>query len=137
MKPSDIDVLGPVAQSFGLKLNAWDTGRRELVLDMRVDDIWCNGAGQVQGGAVCAMLDLCCTSVALAASEFKYWMPTLELKASFLAPALPGHLVGVGTVVRSGNRVYFLEARLLDASGRLLATATATALPMPRTVVVP
>jgi uncharacterized protein (TIGR00369 family) len=51
---------------------------------------------------------------------------TLELKTSFLRPARVGKLVGEGRVVHRGRDVVFVEGRLLDPEGRVVATATAT-----------
>jgi uncharacterized protein (TIGR00369 family) len=53
--------------------------------------------------------------------------PTLELKVSFLRPALPGRITGTGRVVHRGGSIAFLEGELRDEAGELLATATATA----------
>ncbi len=53
--------------------------------------------------------------------------PTLELKVSFLRPAVPGRLTGTGRVVHRGGSIAFLAGELTDQHGTLLATATATA----------
>jgi uncharacterized protein (TIGR00369 family) len=58
-------------------------------------------------------------------------MPTLEMKTSFLRPALPGRLRAVGRVVKWGKTIAFTEGELFDDQGRLLAKATGTALPTP------
>jgi uncharacterized protein (TIGR00369 family) len=90
-----------------------------------------NPMGQVQGGFVCAMLDECMSVAAMITSGMTCVVPTLEMKTSFLRPALPGPLKGVGWVVRWGKTVCFLEGELYDPEGRLLAKASATAIPTP------
>ena len=45
--------------------------------------------------------------------------------------AAGGELLAVGTVVKPGRRVAFAEARVTDAQGRLVATATSTLLVFP------
>jgi uncharacterized protein (TIGR00369 family) len=122
--------LGPVARELGFVVRDWDAMRQEITIDFTVDARWCNGLGRVQGGIVCALLDLCCTSAGLCATELKRLVPTLELKTSFVAPVCPGAVVGRGRVLRLGRRVAFLEARLEDLRGTLLTTASATALPV-------
>jgi uncharacterized protein (TIGR00369 family) len=53
--------------------------------------------------------------------------PTTDLHVSFLRPAGPGRLVGRGRIVRKGKDVGFLSGDLLDETGSIVATATATA----------
>lgn len=102
--------------------------RVEVAFDARAD-LLCNPMGQVQGGYVCAMLDECMSVAGLVASGMTSVMPTLEMKTSFFRPAMPGPLRGVGTVARWGKTIAFLEGELYDDNDRLLAKATATAMP--------
>ncbi len=53
--------------------------------------------------------------------------PTLELKTSFLRPARPGRFSCEGRVVHRGRSAAFLEGVLTDSDARPVATATATA----------
>lgn len=91
-----------------------------------------NPMGQVQGGFVTAMLDDAMAVAGVVASNFTCVMPTLELKVSFLRPALPGPLRAVGRVVKWGRTIAFVEGELYDPDDRLLAKATATAMPTQR-----
>jgi uncharacterized protein (TIGR00369 family) len=104
--------------------------RVEVAFDARAD-LLCNPMGQVQGGYICAMLDECMSVAGLVASGMTSVMPTLEMKTSFFRPAMPGPLRGVGTVARWGKTIAFLEGELYDDNDRLLAKATATAMPTP------
>ena len=90
-----------------------------------------NPMGQIQGGYVCAMLDECMSVAGMITSGMTCVMPTLEMKTSFLRPAMPGPLKGVGWVVKWGRTVCFAEGELYDPEGRLLAKASATAIPPP------
>jgi uncharacterized protein (TIGR00369 family) len=49
------------------------------------------------------------------------------MKVSYLSPARAGRLIAEGRVVRAGRARVFLEGRLFDAEGTLVATASATA----------
>jgi uncharacterized protein (TIGR00369 family) len=83
-----------------------------------------NHFGHVQGGFVAAMLD-----VPISAAVFvkaKKWLPSLELKCSFLRPAKIGTCVGEGRVRRAGRQIVFVEGRLWGPDGELTAHATAT-----------
>ncbi|MDG2531917.1 PaaI family thioesterase [Caulobacter endophyticus] len=122
----------PSARTLGFALTAVSQAERrvEIAFDARAD-LLANPMGQVQGGFVCAMLDECMSVAGMIASGMTHVVPTLEMKTSFLRPAMPGPLRGVGRVVKWGRTVCFMEGELYDAEGRLLATSTGTALPTP------
>jgi molybdopterin converting factor subunit 1 len=86
-----------------------------------------NPAGVVQGGFITAMLDDTMGPAAVAQLGPGYFVPTLELKVSFLRPAGPGRLIADGRVVHLGKSVAFLEGTLEDEEGNVVAKATATA----------
>ena len=83
--------------------------------------------GIVQGGFVAGWLDTSMAHLAIALTNFAMRLPTLELKVSYLAPAHPGRVYfSEATMVRRGRTVAFLEARLRDEEGKLIATASST-----------
>jgi len=92
-----------------------------------------NPMGQIQGGFITAMLDEVMSVACMVASKMTCVAPTLEMKTSFLRPAIPGELRGVGRVVKWGRTIAFTEGEIFDADGRLLAKATGTAMPTPFT----
>ena len=95
--------------------------------EFRASEFMLNPAGLVQGGFVTAMLDETMGTAAMAQLGAGHTIPTLELKVSFLRPTQPGRLVCDGRVIQMGKSVAFLEAKLTDDDGNLVATATATA----------
>jgi len=85
-----------------------------------------NHFGNIQGGFLVAMLDAPLTIAAfLRTGQF---LPTLEIKTSFLAPAAIGPCIAEGQVLRAGRAIVFTEARLFSGGGALAAHATATAI---------
>ena len=96
-------------------------------LEFTASEQFLNPAGVVQGGFITAMLDETMGPAALAQLGPGYFVPTLELKVSFLRPVGPGPLVADGRVVHMGRSVAFLEGSLADEEGNVVATATATA----------
>jgi uncharacterized protein (TIGR00369 family) len=89
-----------------------------------------NHFGHIQGGFAAAMLD-----VPISAAVFlkvRQWLPTLELKCSFLRPARIGACIGEGRVLRAGRHIVFVEGRLWGADGELAVHATATVGGAPR-----
>lgn len=120
------------SRTLGFRLTAVNQAERTVEVAFNVSaDVVANPMGQVQGGYVCAMLDECMSVAGMIASGMTHVVPTLEMKTSFLRPAMPGALRGVGRVVKWGKTVCFTEGELYDPEGRLLAKATGTAIPTP------
>ena len=88
---------------------------------------FCNPAGFIQGGILCAMLDDTMGPAAFIKTKGEVYVPTIDMHVSFLAPAKVGPIIGEATVVQLGKTIAFLEGKLLDASGTVLARATASA----------
>lgn len=120
------------SQTLGFRMQSVDQAARqvEVAFDARAE-LLCNPMGQIQGGYLCAMLDECMSVACMVASGMTSVAPTLEMKTSFLRPALPGPLRGVGRVLKWGKTVAFTEGEIYDAEGRLLAKASGTAVPTP------
>ena len=51
---------------------------------------------------------------------------TLEMKTQFLRPARAGRLRAEGRFLKKGKSINYLETRLTDAGGSLLAVANST-----------
>ncbi len=120
------------SQTLGFRMSKIEQASRtvEVMFDARAE-LLCNPMGQIQGGFLCAMLDECMSVACMVASGMTSVAPTLEMKTSFLRPAMPGALRGVGRVLKWGRTVAFTEGELFDDQGRLLAKATGTAIPTP------
>lgn len=120
------------SQTLGFRMLSVSQAKKEVevAFDARAE-LLCNPMGQIQGGYVCAMLDEAMSVAGMVASGMTCVVPTLEMKTSFLKPAMPGALRGVGRVIRFGRTIAFLEGELYDSEDRLLAKASATAIPTP------
>jgi uncharacterized protein (TIGR00369 family) len=120
-------VHNPAGKLLGMQILAVDraAGRARVAFDAGPE--LCNPIGTIQGGFQAAMLDEAMAIAAVAAEDFQIAVPTLDLRASYLNAARPGRLEAEGWVVRMGRSVCFLEARLTDADGTLVATGQATA----------
>lgn len=94
-----------------------------------IDARFLNPAGQVQGGIVCAMLDDITAIACIAKSGKRIFVPTLEMKTSYFAPAKPGRLYGEARCLKLGRSFAFVEADLTDEDGTLLARMSLTAAP--------
>ncbi len=83
-----------------------------------------NHFGNVQGGFAAAMLDVIFTVAAFA--KVRDFLPTVEMKTSFLAPLPIGPSFGEGRVLRAGSSVVFVEGTVLDANRRPCISGSAT-----------
>ena len=126
--------LPPCSQTLGYRVLAVSQAAKtiEIAFDARAD-LFGNPMKQIQGGYLCAMLDECMSVACQVASGMTSVAPTLEMKTSFLRPAMPGTLRGVGRVIKWGRTVAFTEGEIYDGEGRLLAKASGTAVPTPFT----
>ncbi|MBU2135232.1 MAG: PaaI family thioesterase [Alphaproteobacteria bacterium] len=120
------------SQTLGFRMVAVSQAEKmvEVAFDAKAE-LLLNPMKQIQGGYLCAMLDEAMSVACMVASGMTHVAPTLEMKTSFLRPAMPGQIKGIGRVVKWGRSIAFTEGELYDADGRLLAKATGTALPTP------
>ena len=86
-----------------------------------------NPAGVIQGGLLSAMLDDTMGPAVFVMTEGRLYTATISMTVSFLAPAKVGPIFGEAKVVHLGKTVAFVEGRLTDEAGTLLATATCNA----------
>lgn len=83
--------------------------------------------GGVQGGFITGWLDAAMAHAVMVRTNREQVPATLEIKVNFLRPVFPQQELTVrAEIVRLGRSMVFAEARLLDAEGVLLATATST-----------
>jgi uncharacterized protein (TIGR00369 family) len=100
----------------------------EIEVAFTPDKRMLNPHGTVQGGFVAAMLDET-MGPALFAVHGKL-ASTVDMNVSYVRPIQPGRIIGKGRVINCGKSIAFLEAELFDESGKLLARATSTAIPL-------
>ncbi len=91
-----------------------------------LDERFTNPAGVVQGGFLSAIADSAMgASVVTAAGERKVHVANTSMKISFLRPARPGMtLTCTAQVTKPGRVVSFVNARIEDDHGQLIATAS-------------
>jgi uncharacterized protein (TIGR00369 family) len=109
---------------FAVEEADFDSGR--VVLRFALQPAFKNHFGNIQGGFAVAMMDVLLSVAAYA--KLRAWLPTIEIKSSFVAPMKLGECRGEGTVVRAGKQLVFLEGKLWGGNARLAVHASATAL---------
>jgi uncharacterized protein (TIGR00369 family) len=101
----------------------FDVGR--VVLRFAPQPAFKNYYGNVQGGFAVAMVDVLISIAAYA--KTRAWLPTVEIKSTFVAPLMLAESRGEASVIKAGKQLVFLEAKLWGADGKLAVHATATA----------
>ena len=117
----------PCAETLGWDLiDQWpDEGRIEIAFYPNRSML--NPRGTVQGGFVAAMLDDVMGPALVAMTNGAEVPVTMDMNVSFVAPVMPGRVIGKGRVISKGRTTAFLEGELFDEGGALLARATSTA----------
>ncbi len=121
----------PIVALLGAEFVSFDAQAMRVTMHYEGRPEFSNG-NSIQGGMVSAMLDNAMAVAFHHATDGKFYVPTLEMKTSFLRPAPFGRLIGEGWVVQKGRSIAFLEAQLFDPDRKLLATASSTIKPTPR-----
>ena len=117
----------PAAVALGWELLSVDPDAGTIEVAFTASEQFLNPVGVVQGGFLAAMLDDTLGPALVATLGKGQFAPTTDLHVQFLRPARPGRLVGRGRIVRRGKDIGFMSGELVDSSGVLVATATATA----------
>ncbi|HYF16989.1 MAG TPA: PaaI family thioesterase [Ramlibacter sp.] len=116
----------PVALDLSTQLQAWDRDAGVLQLGFTTAERHVQGNNAVHGGVVTTMLDFGLAFVVLAQLEPPRVAVTAALNVHFERGVQPGPVVVRARADRLGTRLAFASAELQDATGRVLARATAT-----------
>ena len=122
----------PIGDLIGLRMVAAEEGRVTFELDAGPQHT--SPLGTVHGGILCDLADAAigCAHGSLLGDGETY--TTLELKIAYhkAMTTTTGQVRAIGSVISMGRRVAFAEARLVDAEGRLHASASSTLLVIER-----
>ena len=124
----------PSAALMGSEFVSFDANKGELTTRFTPPPSFASPRGAVQGGLIAGFLDEVMGGALLAVtegSEHGIKLPlNLDMNLTFIAMVPLAPIIAKGRVIKHGRRVAFLEGELYDeASGKLLARATSTALP--------
>jgi uncharacterized protein (TIGR00369 family) len=121
----------PCSDTLGMRLAEVDQDQKRIRMDFDVSPSFANPTGAIQGGFIAAMMDEAMSTCVIIASNVTMTAPTLEMKTSYLRRLMPGPAHVDAQILRMGRSAAFMEAECFDADGKLIAKATATAIPMP------
>ena len=126
MSESHLQRMTPAAELLGRRVLEVRPDVGEVRLSFEARPQLLNRHGTVQGGFLAAMLDSATAIAILAALPEETTALTTELHVSYLRPGSVGTLFAVARIVERHEREARTEGELRDASGNLLARATAT-----------
>jgi len=121
----------PCSNTLGMQLADVDQVAQRVRMDFDVPGMFANPTGAVQGGFIAAMMDEAMSTCCIIASNVTMTAPTLEMKTSYLRRLMPGKAAVEARILKWGRSAAFMEAECFDDQGKLVAKATATAIPMP------
>ncbi|AZI44794.1 PaaI family thioesterase (plasmid) [Deinococcus psychrotolerans] len=121
----------PIGDTLGFRLpREADVQDGQVTFYLTPEEFHYNPIGSVHGGVYAALLDSalgCCIHTKLPAGV---GYTTLDLAVKYLRPLKVGmgEVRAVGKVISVSQRVATAEAQILDAAGKVCATATTTCL---------
>lgn len=122
----------PIGDTLGFRLIEVDKGR--VALTGRPDRRSYNLIGSVHGGWAAAILDSALALSVLSALEADQGFTTVDIRINYLRPLTieTGEVRAEGRVLQAGRRLAYAEAKLVDASGKLICHGTGSCLILPR-----
>ncbi len=126
MTPLSFGVNVPFVQHLGCELVVFADGRAEIHLPPKPELL--NSFAVTHGGVLMTLLDVTMATAARSLCP-EMGVVTIEMKTSFMMPALPsqrGPLVAKGEIMHRTATLAFTQASVFDARGHLCAHATGT-----------
>jgi len=123
----------PIGEQLGFRIVAAEPGK--VTLKGRPDERSYNLLKSVHGGWTAAVLDTAMALSNLTLLGAEQTFTTLDIRINYLRPITieTGEVTAIGGVIQSGRKIAYVEAKLLDPNGKLLAHGTGSLLIMART----
>ena len=118
----------PMAMAMKMRIVSIDTGIGTIDMSFEPPELFVQGVGVLQGGAVSAMLDFVMAFAVLAVLPLGQSCATANLTVAFLRAAPKGRYRARGEIERRGRQLAFTRARLTrdGEPDSPIATATST-----------
>lgn len=132
---SEVQMKGPAELGKALgqeRVVLMDGKAGRAIIEYRCGMHMCHSGGVAQGGFVTGWIDAAMAHATMAATDFAFVPMSLEIKVSFFKPCAPGLVTAEGWIEQKGRSTVFLEGKLSDDKGNILAKATSTVRLIPR-----
>jgi uncharacterized protein (TIGR00369 family) len=113
----------PFVKLLGFVLTHFEGGKSTIEYTPQPEHL--NSFSVTHGGALMTLLDVSMATAARSVSP-ELGVVTIEMKTSFMQPALPGLLIAKGELMHRTATMAFTQATVFDAQGRACAHATGT-----------
>ena len=120
--PSPAASSGPLTDM--LLIRRVEMGGGKAVFELEVSPDILNPNGVLASPAVYAMVDYSMGAATASALNAGQVCATIEIKISYFASVRSGKVRAETEVIRKGRQIAFLESRVRDDSGKLIAAAT-------------
>ena len=115
----------PLRRFLGMELTGDEPGVGYAHVDAGPDHH--NPNGVVHGAVLFALVDTAMGKATMSAlDEPGRYCASIEVSLRFIRPAVVGRITATATVVKRGRSVVHLDARVVDADDRLIATGAGT-----------
>ena len=114
--------VGPLGDVLGMR--SVGRGQRWSKMELTVDRAWANPNGVLHGGMVYTLIDYSMGGSLQPNLPDGDFCTTIEMKVSYLLAVREGVLTAETLVLKEGRNVAFMESKVTDEKGRLVATAT-------------
>lgn len=114
----------PISQLIGLEVQPGEVGTAEVFLN--VSERMHNPMGVVHGGVIALLADATMGIAFGRTLEEQHSFATVEMKTSYIRPVKESRLRASANLIQRGLRIGFLDCRIEDSRGRLIATASCT-----------
>lgn len=111
----------PFAHLLGIELDEISPGAATLGLEVRKE--LTQNHGVVHGGAIASLIDTAMAFAIITLLAPREQVTTVDLTISYLRPLVKGRMTATASVVRAGRRLFVVSADVLNADGKLAATA--------------
>jgi acyl-CoA thioesterase len=122
--------IGPLAEQLHISNAGAKDGHAIYQLDVTPELL--NPHGVLHGGAVYVMVDYSMGGATMSVLPPGEICATIEIKISYLAGVRGGRLTADTTIMKQGRRVVFLESKVTDDAGKLVATASGSFAVIPK-----
>lgn len=130
-QPEPMDMpTSRLLESLSARLESYERDSHRLRMSFRPPELFRQGSGVIQGGAVGAMLDFAMAFSGMAAVGVDATVTSLSLSTNFLRAADTDVVTATGWIERVGRRVAHARAELIEGD-KLVASATSTLLVLP------
>ena len=120
----------PIMQTLDFSGFSYEEGR--VTVGLTPQEFHYNPLGSVHGGVFAALLDTVCGCAVHTKLPAGVFYTSLDLSVKFLRPVsvATGPITAEGATVHVGRRTALAEARIVDSSGKVYATANSSCLIM-------